>query len=313
MESDRVAIIDCGTNTFHLLIAEMRTGKLIILHQEKRVVKIGEGGISKGEINQMAMERALAALTAFSNKIRSLDVKDTMAFATSAFRSAVNGSELAAMIEAETGIHIQIINGEREAELIYNGVRFALKNLNECVLVMDIGGGSVEFIIGRNEEVLWKHSYEIGAQRLIDMFYTEDPIPAGSIDGLRQYLKKELSGLGEAISIYSPQGLIGSSGSFETLSEIYMQKKGISPDSSSELPLTSEAFESIYRKLVTLPRDERLKIPGMLEMRVDMIVVASILIDYVMDILHPAYIRISKYALKEGVLSEWLNQADHNA
>jgi len=302
MNKERIAIIDCGTNTFHLLIADISGDKVEFILRERKSVRIGKGGISHGMITTDAADRAVRALREFSETIRTNGVVDTFAFATSAFRSASNGQEVAARIAGETGINIDIIDGEMEAALIYSGVRYALGDLEETALVIDIGGGSVEFIIGKADEVLWKRSYEIGAQRLIDLFYNEDPIPADAIDAMNRFLAQHLEGLKEALESYRPEVFVGSSGSFETLSEMYMLSEGLEPVSESELYLTFAAFDELLDKLIRLPRAERRKIPGMIKMRIDMIVVASILIDYIIRLMSPRKIRISTYALKEGVL-----------
>ncbi len=303
MKDERIAIIDCGTNTFHLLIADIRNNVSTIIFQDKAIVKIGQGGISYGQINEEAADRAVDALQDFSTIIKQHDVHRIYAFATSAFRSAGNGKKLTERIFRETGIQINIIEGRREAELIYSGVISALNDLNETILVVDIGGGSVEFIIGRGDNVLWKESFEIGGQRMIDLFYTSDPITQESAEELQNFLDVRLGSLQIAVSEHMPTLLVGSSGSFETLSEMYTYGSAGSNGRSSELPLTKDAFYDLLEKLLTLPRAERLKIPGMMEMRVDMIVVASLLIDYLLQKFNLENIRVSKYALKEGVLS----------
>lgn len=303
MKEQRIAIIDCGTNTFHLLIADVERGRSSILLEEKVTVRIGQGGISFGQINEEAAGRAINALKEFSEKIAAWNVERTLAFATSAFRSAGNKKQLVDQIGRETGIHIQVIDGNREAELIYSGVQYALPDLNETSLVVDIGGGSVEFIIGRKDEILWKESFEIGGQRMIDLFYEEDPIPGSSVAELKEFLRIRLASLHTAIKSHQPVILVGSSGSFETLSDMYMKAEGIESTNEREMPLTIEAFHEILTKLITKPRSERLEIPGMIEMRVDMIVVASILIDYLLETFELKSIRVSNYALKEGVLS----------
>ena len=312
MKKDRIAIIDCGTNTFHLLIADISGGHPVFLHQERRAVRIGKGGISKGSITDEAAQRALNTLGEFAVLAKNNHADKILAFATSAFRSAGNGKELAGRIYDETGIDLQIIDGAEEAELIYTGVRNALKDIEDAILVLDIGGGSVEFIIGAGNDILWKKSYEIGAQRLIDMFYQEDPIRGESVHAIHAYLDEKLQDLAAAINTFKPKILVGSSGSFETLSDMYMEAGGIDPISESELPLTAEAFQSLLVKLTSLPREERMKIPGMIEMRVDMIVVASVLIDHLITMMQPVQLRISTYALKEGVLFRWLKHNKTN-
>lgn len=302
--SRKIAVIDCGTNTFHLMIAQLEAnGDHEILLAEKRLVKIGMGGINDGFITNEAEERALQTIKYFNQKIIEHKVEKTYAFATSAFRNAKNGNQLKGHIKAETDIDINIISGNYEAGLIYHGVNTALNIGNGLSLIMDIGGGSVEFIIASNKEIVWAHSFEIGAQRLMDLFHHNDPITGVEIKNLKAYLNKRLAPLNEKISSFAISTIIGSSGTFDTLSAIFCREQGIPvPTEQTETPLTVGAFAEIYRQLITKNRKERLAIPGMIEMRVDMIVVASIIIDYLIEKHSFDKIRVSTHALKEGVL-----------
>jgi exopolyphosphatase/guanosine-5'-triphosphate,3'-diphosphate pyrophosphatase len=171
-----IAILDLGTNTFQLLIANIIDNKPVLVFEESIAVKLGEGGIEKGYISEAAFDRGLSALKQFKKSIDQYQVKLVRAAATSALRSASNGAEFLEKIRSETGIIPEIITGEREAELIYQGVRAAINMGDEKCLIIDIGGGSVEFIICNQEEVFWKRSYDIGAARLMEQFHHSDPI-----------------------------------------------------------------------------------------------------------------------------------------
>lgn len=300
----KLAIIDCGTNTFHLLITWLKKEPGTLVHQ-RRTVKIGQGGIEKKIILPEAQERALKVLKEYAALIRLHNVDEVRAFATSAFRSAVNGMEFRDRILRETGILITIIPGEEEAEWIYKGVRKALSMDDQTDLIMDIGGGSVEFILANQKEILWKQSFEIGAQRLLDRFFDADPIPRERVRALQEYLTGQLQPLLEACQRYTPVILLGASGTFDTLSNMYQLARGNTPDfSAPELPLTYQGFLELYELLLAKDREQRLKIPGMIEMRVDMIVVASCLLEFVLRTLDLRNIRVSRYALKEGVLAD---------
>ncbi|HEY8400064.1 MAG TPA: phosphatase [Cytophagaceae bacterium] len=305
MQNEKIAVIDLGTNTFHLLITEHSAEGLKTLYKEKVAVKIGQNGISKGFIAADAYERAIRTLEGFKRQIDHFNVKKTFATGTSAIRNSRNGYQLIKDIKQNTGIEVTIISGEREAELIYYGVKAAL-DLGKCTsMVMDIGGGSVEFIICNAEQIFWKESFEIGAQRLLDLFHKTDPISPAELQSLVDYLEQKLTSLIKAVEIYKPVALVGSSGTFDTLCEIDVQKKGInfSLETEKEYTLMLDAFESIYFEIITKDRNERMEIPGMVEMRVDMIVVASSLIYYVLHAFRINKIRVSAYALKEGVLA----------
>lgn len=266
-------------------------------------MRIGEGGISQGYITEAAIQRALKALARFKEVITAEGIEKAFATATSAIRNAKNGLELTEKIYNELGIEVRIISGDEEAETIYYGVKKAVPLTDELVLIMDIGGGSIEFIIGNSSEILWKKSFEIGGQRLIDQFHKHDPIVEGEIKKLEQYLAVQLKSLFEACDRFKPKTLVGSSGTFDTLADIYMLANKIEKNPlDTELPFTLTAFEGIYEKMISLNRAERMLVPGMIEMRVDMIVVASVLINFVINKVGTQNIRVSSYALKEGVL-----------
>lgn len=304
----KIAVIDMGTNTFHLLIVKVEMNDFHVLHREKTAVKIGENGINEGRINPDAIKRALTAIHRFKEVINLEKVDQVFATATSAIRNATNGQLLVERIRKETGIAARVISGLQEAEYIYYGVKRALKIGDAPSLIMDIGGGSIEFIIGTSNEILWKQSFEIGGLRMVEKFHRHDPILPEEVVKVQEYLDENLRELFLASQQYKPQTLIGSSGTFDTLSDIYRLKSNLERSlDETELPLTLEAFVSIYKELLLKTKEERSNIPGMIPLRVDMIVVASVLIDFVIDKLAIQDIRVSAYALKEGVLLNTLH------
>lgn len=306
--ANRIAIIDMGTNTFHLLLAEVNDGSYCIILRERIAVKIGMGGINRGFITDGGIQRTMVALQSFKNIIDLMNVKRVYAFGTSALRNAKNSLEIINKIKLLTGIEVNVITGDQEAEFIYLGVKSAV-DLNEGKsLIIDIGGGSVEFIIGNNDQIFWKESFEIGAQRLLEKFQHHDPILAEEGDALNQHFEKKLPLLLEALRVHQPDILVGSSGTFDTLSDIFCIKHCIlkTPE-EVETPLTIEGFYDIFNELLIKNREERMLIPGMIEMRVDMIVVACCLINYVLEKHRFNRIRVSTYSLKEGVLT-WLGK-----
>lgn len=305
----RIAIIDLGTNTFHLLVADEHEGSYRIVHRDRLSVKIGMGGINRGLITKDAIQRALLALQSFRNTIDKMEVERVYAYGTSALRNAANRHEVTDMIASLTGIEINLISGDNEAEFIYQGVRSALNLGRDKSLIIDIGGGSVEFILADNNRIYWKESIEIGAQRLLEKFQRHDPILSEEVEALDIFFEEKLGSLNAAIEKYSPTVLVGSSGTFDTLSDIFCEAHAIykGPD-EIETPLTLEGFFGIYNDLLTKNREQRMLIPGMIEMRVDMIVVACCLIRYILESHSFDRIRVSTYSLKEGVLAS-MNKA----
>ncbi|MEJ8800960.1 Ppx/GppA phosphatase family protein [Pontibacter sp. H249] len=311
---NRLALIDMGTNTFHLLITEVgEDGKLHDFVRTKVPVRLGKGGISNGAITPEAAERALNTLKDFRRQIDEYGVETVRAMATSMVRNAANGDDFVKDIYKQTDIQVEVIDGAREAELIYYGVRSAGVLDENTALIMDIGGGSVEFILCNAQEIFWKQSFEVGAQRLMDQFFTEDPISPESIAAEKTYLEEKLQPLTSAVEKYKPTILVGSSGTFDTICDIDALSKGdISRQQTQPAAsyLTLDNYYSIHQDLLRKNHEERLVIPGMLEMRVDMIVLASIVVDFVLQKYNLQEIRVSAYALKEGVLQQALESME---
>jgi exopolyphosphatase/guanosine-5'-triphosphate,3'-diphosphate pyrophosphatase len=302
----RWAIIDLGTNTFNLLIAEKENGKTKIILNEKIAVKLGEGGINCGEIKPAAYKRGMNAVEELAQIAKERKVQKTIAFATSAIRSAVNGKQFAQEVKTKTGIGVKIINGQREASLIFNGVLNACPPGLQNALVMDIGGGSTEFIIGNNDGIFWKKSFPLGAARLLDKFKPSEPIKKREIISIENYLLEELKPLWNAIKKFECKLLIGSSGSFDTFAELILQAKKpaefLGTKKSYNYSLIE--YEIIHQQLLKKNKTERLKMPGMLEMRVDMIVLASIFCSLVLKNSGITKMKLSAYSLKEGAFFE---------
>ncbi len=308
----RLALIDIGTNTFHLLIVEDRPGQPPhVLLRTKVGVRLGEGGISQGEIMPAPYDRALQTLRGFKEEIELHQATEVRATATSAMRVSRNGPDLVRDILETTGIQVEVIGGEREAELIAKGIRQAVPLGQARHLLMDIGGGSVEFIIANEDTIFWKHSFEIGAQRLLDQFF---PDPSGVFSRAQmqaelEFLADKLAPLTAAVAEFGPlAGLVGSSGSFDTLADLSVGQIRREADLPPRTELAVADFERYFAQLLTLDHDGRVALPGMFPMRADMLVVASVIVKYVLTTYGLTQITTSASALKEGLLAELLGQ-----
>lgn len=308
----RIAVVDLGTNTFNLLVAEANSaGQFSALYNERVAVRLGEGGINKGFIAEEALQRGVETMSYYAAKIAEWKCEKVLAFATSAVRNASNGKEFAAAVKTATGISINIISGNQEAEFIANGVRQAVKLSEKPSLVIDIGGGSTEFIILNESEILWKQSFEVGASRMLQHFKPSDPISDEEVHRISVYLLETLQPLWEAAQQYEVTELIGASGSFESLAEMVDAKFGSLPDfeNLSECEFNMQQCASIHSDILVSSREQRLKLPGLIPMRVDMIVVSAILVETVISKIGLWKMRYSAYALKEGVLRAFLDGA----
>jgi exopolyphosphatase / guanosine-5'-triphosphate,3'-diphosphate pyrophosphatase len=298
-----IAAIDLGTNTFNLLIAEADHGKIgKIWHSEEIPVKLGEGGINQGFIAPAAFQRGLETIQRIRSIIDSHHAEQILAFATSAVRTASNGNTFIEMVRQQTGIRIQLIDGNREAGLIYQAVRNAV-SLEFPALIMDIGGGSVEFILCDREQIHWKKSYPLGAARLREQYHLLDPIGDESLNALTGYLQVSLSDLFDQCELFRPVQLVGSAGAFETF-EAIIRNEASSATANPAVELHHDKLIPVLDMLIRSTREEREKVPGLASFRIDMIVMASVLTRF---ILHQTGLKktwLSAYSLKEGMVIE---------
>ena len=300
----KAAIIDIGTNTFHLLLVDYTRQSYTVLHREKQVVKLGKGGMQNQRIEQDAVTRALQALHLFAEICQSQSVERIDAFATSAVRSASNGKAFIALVKKETGIVIEQISGTREAELIYKGIRSFVPLGKEVSLLIDIGGGSTEFIIGNKDSSLWSKSFNLGVARMKETLPSTDPISPEDYKEIKQELSEALTPLWSAIAKWKPKSLIGSSGTFESLLKMLWKQLGKEPDLTQPNIFSTDEFSALHKKLVASTLEERLKLPGLAPMRAEYIVYGSILIETVLNHTRYSQITYSDHALKEGFLAE---------
>lgn len=298
------AIIDLGTNTFHLFIAEVKNGTLREYFKLQVPVKIGRGGINEGVITDEAYQRGITAIMEFRKYLDQFHIKDITAFATSAIRNARNGDAFVKEVKQKSDIDIVTIDGDTEADYIYKGVSNSFKLPEANVLVMDIGGGSVEFIIGSQQNVRWKQSFEIGAARLIESFHKNNPITEEEKLALEKYLTEKLADLRTAVDEFKPEILIGAAGSFETLLDVVIKDLTVIPVSLSKsaYQIRREDFDVFLEIMTTSTMEQRSLLRGMTNFRVEMITVAALLMSYVITNFGIKRIITSDYSLKEGVL-----------
>ncbi|TDQ08525.1 Ppx/GppA phosphatase family protein [Pedobacter metabolipauper] len=293
------AVIDLGTNTFHLIIARISAAEIEVIYKTNLPVKLGEGKINENLIIPEAFERGLEALKGFNETIKQHDVSIVKAIATSAIRSASNGVDFVKAAKEQAGIAIDVISGDEEAAYIYKGVK-ATGAITGSALIMDIGGGSTEFILCDSQAVFWKKSYNIGAARLHQAYFNSDPINAPDQAAIVDRIARELTDLKEACALYKPEHLIGSAGAFETFAGMVDGETNIKQVRSA--PIEREGYETLSKKLIASSHAEREVMPGLIKLRVDMIVIAAILTNYVLDISGISKMSLSTYDLKMGVL-----------
>ena len=298
-----IAVIDLGTNTCNLLIAEYQGKDYHILFQRKEVVKLGKGGIHKNELTEDGLQRAIQAIGKHQEQINNYTSVETVVIATSAIRDAVNKNWFAQQIKEATGLNLTIISGDQEAELIFNGVKLAFNQINDHSLILDIGGGSNEFILTEHGDPIWKQSFPLGMARVIELVPPSDPITAEEISQINNWFNERLESLWNRVDNVEIPQLIGCSGAFDTLADLIDETDpGTKIRVSQQIELGD--FDRIYRQLVNSTTVERTQMKGMESIRIEMIVPSVLFIKLIMDRLNIKTIFQTDYALREGVLYE---------
>jgi exopolyphosphatase/guanosine-5'-triphosphate,3'-diphosphate pyrophosphatase len=307
----KIALIDCGTNTFHLLIAEKSADLAVkFILREQVPVMLSESGLAGKEISQQAWQRGLNCLQNFNAIIRKVMPDRVIAYGTEALRKASNSQLFIDTVKRQTGIAIQIIDGLHEARLIYEGVRRAVP-LQDMELIMDIGGGSTELIVADENRLHWLQSYQAGASLLREQFRLSDPITPAEIDALNNHFheifKTFLQQWRNKVHV-----LNGSAGSFETLAVLTAHQSGMSSpvQQATCVNIPLNAFRAVYNNLLYSTRQQRLQMKGLPDFRVDTIIPACILLNYMIRELNIKMLRYSAYSLKEGMLFEMLKNND---
>jgi exopolyphosphatase/guanosine-5'-triphosphate,3'-diphosphate pyrophosphatase len=305
----RVAILDLGTNTFNMLIADIgEDNKYTRIYNSKVPVKLGEGGINDNYITEAAFERGLLALKNQIIALKNHGCERAIAFGTSALRDATNGREFVDTVKQTYDLNVQIIDGDKEAQMIYKGVKMSLDLGPAKSLIMDIGGGSTEFIIANKHEIFWKKSYKLGVSRLIQWLKPSDPITNTEIEQLKTHLNAQLGELYQECKKHGVKALIGSSGSFDSLAEmisIHYFQTPISEELTT-YDFSKADFSRIRDLILKSTKEQRLEMRGLHRVRVDFIVMAVIFIDLVLENCNLLTIKQSDYAMKEGILFDIL-------
>ena len=303
----RKAVIDLGTNTFHLLIADNVEGKVHPLHKKQLAVKLGEGGINRDHIAPAAFERGIQALEQFRLDLNAFQVETYEAVGTSAIRGATNREAFLAAAKTRAEIEIRCISGLEEANYIAKGVLSDLPPLGGSILIMDIGGGSVEFILSNpsdEKSIIDRFSLDLGAARLLEKFQPSNPMLPSEYALLRNYLEEKLSGLMHRVNSEQIRFLVGSAGSFESILDLIrdLNKKEPKPLGENCFEISPEDFHQVNQVLIASTREERIGMRGLADFRVEMMVVASILIETVFAMMRGERMFCSLHSLKEGLM-----------
>jgi exopolyphosphatase / guanosine-5'-triphosphate,3'-diphosphate pyrophosphatase len=303
----KIAIVDLGTNTCNLLIAEADKSDFKILHQSKEHVRLGDDKIKTDEISGEATQRAIQSFLTHKKIIQSFQAEKVRSIATSAVRTAENKIKFLDEIGEKTGYVVKVVSGEKEAELIFKGVLLAVSEFAEPAVILDIGGGSNEIILASGKELLWKESRPTGMSRIIHRFEISDPVLPEEIVMLQNFFTEEHQSAIEKCKAEKIKTLIGCSGAFDTMADII---DNVNPGEKQRITqeISVDDFYRVYEQLVKSTRHERLAMKGMDLVRIDLIVPAVILIRQLIKETGIQKILQTDFALREGVLYEFMNK-----
>jgi exopolyphosphatase/guanosine-5'-triphosphate,3'-diphosphate pyrophosphatase len=300
----RIASIDIGTNTFRILVCELKDNDLEKVHIGRVITRLG-GGFSKEKrlISPDAMERAISALKNFTDILRQYRVEKVRAVATSVVREALNGHDFLERVKRETGISAELISGEEEAKLTVQGVLRSIPKVSEYNLIFDVGGGSTEYVYVKDGQVLGLASTNLGVVHLAEFFLRQDIPSKSELNLLSKHIEDTLlSQLSWAFE-YSESGLslIGTAGTPTTLAAIDMRMESYDPDLVNGYVLKRDAVLRIFGSLIKIPKGKRHEVAGLEKGREDVIIPGALIVLKTMEIFSKDRIMVSDGGLLQGV------------
>jgi len=312
-EQDRIlAAIDIGTNSIHMVVVRIKPAlpAFTIIAKEKDTVRLGDCDPKIG-LTTAAIKRAIATLQRCQELAKSFNAEQIVAVATSAVREAPNGREFLQQVYEELSLFVNLISGQEEARRIYLGVLSGMEFNNHPHIIIDIGGGSTELILGDSHEPRFLSSTRVGAVRLTAEFIKNDPISHSEFQYLQAYirgmLEREIQELLTNLQPGERPRLVGTSGTIETLATLHAKEKlGILPNPLNGYQLSRKDIKEMLKRLASMSCLERNALPGMSDKRSEIIVAGALILSEAMTLLGVDYLTIGERALREGVIVDWM-------
>ncbi|MFM5896807.1 MAG: Ppx/GppA phosphatase family protein [Dolichospermum sp.] len=312
-ENQMIAAIDIGTNSLHMVIVKIEAAlpSFTMIAREKETVRLGDRHLITGELKPDVMLKAIACLGRFKTLAYSLGVTSIVAVATSAVRESPNGKEFLHQIETQVGLNVDLISGPEEARRIYLGVLSGMEFNNQPHIIIDIGGGSTELILGDSEEPRSLTSTKIGAVRLTGELVKTDPITETEFKYLQAYargmLERSVEEVQGKLKIGDFPRLIGTSGTIETIATIHAREKlGLVPSTLNGYQFSLQDLRTWVTRLRRMTNIERAAIPGMPEKRSEVILAGAVILQEAMTLLGLESLTVCERSLREGVIVDWM-------
>jgi exopolyphosphatase/guanosine-5'-triphosphate,3'-diphosphate pyrophosphatase len=296
---DRVASIDIGTNTILLLIAYVEEGQLKPLFEMETVVRLGEDLQKSGVLSREAMERGFRTLSHYLDHCRKMNVRKVFAVGTSALREAKNSRDFLSLIEERLHLPIEIISGEEEAQLSFLAVAKDLKEMKTSILVVDVGGGSTEFILGRNDHIAEWVSLPLGSVRFTEQFLSSDPVQEEEWQRMVRKIRELLTRIPHSQVQLS---MIAVGGTATTLASVDQGLEEFIPEKIHHSLLTRESLRNqltLYRSKTIIERKE---IPGLPPARADVILAGGTILYLAMEETGSFSALVSCHGIRHGLL-----------
>ncbi len=304
--TDTYAAVDLGSNSFHLLVARREHGELRVIDRIKDMVRLGGGLDAEGNLDSVTQDRAFACLARFGQRLRGIPVENLRAVGTQTFRRMKNANSFLMIAETGLGCSIDIIAGREEARLIYLGVTQGVPGLEKRRLVIDIGGGSTELVIGEGLEPLEMESLQYGCVSLTRQFFGDGEI---SVKRWKRAVRSVMADLQELRVRYVRTGwesVIGSSGTIKAVEEICRQHGWIEKD------INRDALHMLRDRLLEFETIDSVRLPGLSERRHPVLIGGLVMLYACFKALEIDSVRVSPYALREGVLQDLLGRMEHH-
>jgi exopolyphosphatase / guanosine-5'-triphosphate,3'-diphosphate pyrophosphatase len=305
----RIAAIDCGTNSIHMIVVRIRPDlSFEVIDREKEMVRLGSGGLDGKALTAEAMAAALQAFSRFRRLAESHQVEEILAAATSAVREAENGGEFLAAVERETGIKPQVISGTEEARLIHLAAVYGVDVAGASAVVVDIGGGSVEITHGAGTALRVAKSFKLGVIRLTERFVHTDPLSRRDERKLVRHIHDQLSKYLREIKGAGFDRVIGTSGTILSLGTVASAERRRASDEIRNLRVPAKQIHRLRKELTNRSIGERMKLPGLDPRRADLIVSGAVLLDTVLQRLEAPEITLCDFALREGLVLDYIQR-----
>lgn len=279
MKPVRTAGVDIGTNSVRILVADVAASgdsiRLHILHRLMNITRLGQGVDESGSLNREAIERTAAVLREYRALMREDEVEAWEVAATSAARDAANGDKFMSIVEEIMGLRPRMLSGSEEANLSFLGATYDLGELlpaGEAVLVVDIGGGSTELVVGRDGAILEKSSVDVGCVRMSERFLEHDPPLQRELEEMEEFVSSLLAPQAERITHWAPRLMVGLAGTVTTLSGLAQGLQRYDGDAVHHSWLIFREVQELYARLHRLPLAERKSFMRLEPGRADVIV-----------------------------------------